>query len=192
MNFTDFNLLDFGTKILCDGLIYSDGEKDFLFYFPNTAAKQTEVVPITQEQWLALLKQTDEVNVEVTTEEDGALKKSFVKKSQRTLDLNICWQVYQRDSYTCRYCNRTGLPLTVDHIDLWEEGGMTLPENLLTCCKPCNRSRGNTYYEKWLKHPYFLKVSTALTPEQHQALQDIVATLPELRLKRSSKTNRKR
>src|SRR5450756_1599714 len=50
-----------------------------------------------------------------------------------------------RDRNACQYCNTT-LPsgeLTLDHVIPRSRGGLSTWENLVACCHPCNRSKGN-------------------------------------------------
>jgi hypothetical protein len=54
--------------------------------------------------------------------------------------------IYLRDGLACVYCGAAvedGAQLSLDHIVPHSEGGSTKSENLLTCCKRCNSSRGN-------------------------------------------------
>jgi hypothetical protein len=53
--------------------------------------------------------------------------------------------VYLRDGHCCQYCGRrfsAGL-LTVDHVVPKSQGGMTVWENLVAACKPCNQRKAN-------------------------------------------------
>ena len=50
-----------------------------------------------------------------------------------------------RDRNTCQYCS-TALPsgeLTLDHVIPRSRGGLSTWENLVACCHPCNRRKGN-------------------------------------------------
>ncbi len=53
--------------------------------------------------------------------------------------------ILKRDGYQCRYC---GAPVTdktanMDHVIPWRAGGRTIGRNLVTCCRPCNKWKGN-------------------------------------------------
>ncbi|GAG09150.1 unnamed protein product, partial [marine sediment metagenome] len=80
--------------------------------------------------------------------------------------------------YKCRYCGRDDVPLTVDHLVLWEDGGPSIEENLVSACRKCNKKRGNTEYSDWLQHPYYLKVSAALLPCHQEKNEKLAPTLP--------------
>ena len=53
------------------------------------------------------------------------------------------YEVLHRDDYRCRYCGAAveDGPLTVDHVQPVSLGGRTVPENLVTDCRPCNAGR---------------------------------------------------
>jgi 5-methylcytosine-specific restriction endonuclease McrA len=52
---------------------------------------------------------------------------------------------YVRDHFRCQYCGVRFEPqdLTLDHVIPKSRGGPGSWENLVTCCKPCNRRKGN-------------------------------------------------
>lgn len=53
--------------------------------------------------------------------------------------------VYARDNHRCQYCN-TQLPpteLTFDHVIPVARGGRKDWDNIVTCCIPCNRRKGD-------------------------------------------------
>jgi 5-methylcytosine-specific restriction endonuclease McrA len=61
--------------------------------------------------------------------------------------------VLARDQYTCQYCGaQPGKNnLTVDHVIPRSKGGLTLWENVVTACGPCNQRKGNrTLHESGL------------------------------------------
>jgi 5-methylcytosine-specific restriction endonuclease McrA len=53
--------------------------------------------------------------------------------------------VYARDGHRCQYCGREFAPaqLTFDHVVPVARGGKKEWENIVTCCIPCNRKKGN-------------------------------------------------
>lgn len=62
----------------------------------------------------------------------------------------------RRDQYICYLCGKhmhEGHPeLTVDHIRPKRLGGSIFPENLGTCCRPCNEQKGWRTYELYFQH----------------------------------------
>ena len=52
---------------------------------------------------------------------------------------------YLRDHFCCQYCGERFAPpdLTLDHVIPKSRGGPATWENLVTCCKPCNREKGD-------------------------------------------------
>jgi 5-methylcytosine-specific restriction protein A len=60
--------------------------------------------------------------------------------------------IYLRDGLACVYCGATvedGTQLSLDHIIPYSEGGSTKSDNLVSCCKKCNDSRGNRDYREF-------------------------------------------
>jgi 5-methylcytosine-specific restriction endonuclease McrA len=51
--------------------------------------------------------------------------------------------VFARDRWTCQYCGHERGNLTVDHVIPRSRGGSSSWENIVTCCAPCNRRKGN-------------------------------------------------
>ena len=58
--------------------------------------------------------------------------------------------IYARDKYECQYCSRRLPPseLTYDHVVPRSFGGPTDWHNIVTCCIPCNRSKGGKRLEQ--------------------------------------------
>jgi 5-methylcytosine-specific restriction endonuclease McrA len=50
-----------------------------------------------------------------------------------------------RDRNTCQYCGvvLSSAELTLDHVVPRSRGGNSTWENLVACCHPCNRKKGN-------------------------------------------------
>lgn len=57
--------------------------------------------------------------------------------------------VFKRDNFTCQYCGAHGVKLECDHVIPVSSGGQTSMENLVTACKPCNRSKGSKLLGEW-------------------------------------------
>lgn len=53
-------------------------------------------------------------------------------------------QIYERDKYTCRYCNKhlSKGELSLDHIVPRAKGGKHNIENLVTACPQCQWKKG--------------------------------------------------
>lgn len=59
-------------------------------------------------------------------------------------------QVLEFDNFTCQYCGRTTGPLECDHMMPYSRGGADEFENLITACKPCNRSKSRKTVSEWM------------------------------------------
>ena len=57
--------------------------------------------------------------------------------------------IYQRDNFRCHYCGSNDR-LTIDHKTPMSRGGSDDIENLVTCCKTCNSSKGAKTYAEFL------------------------------------------
>ncbi|OJK06527.1 hypothetical protein BRY75_14200 [Acinetobacter baumannii] len=62
-------------------------------------------------------------------------------KSRKTLPKKIRQSVFERDNFTCLYCESTS-DLTIDHIVPVSRGGGDEVENLQTLCRVCNARKG--------------------------------------------------
>ena len=58
----------------------------------------------------------------------------FVKLTRR--------EIFRRDNYTCQYCGRRDIPLTVDHIIPKRLGGKHTWTNVAAACPSCNHRKG--------------------------------------------------
>lgn len=138
-----------GHEIQLSGCVFSN-DKEEESYIISLPDEEVYGIPFLErfnvEKWKEFLWQSDVLETEVVTKQG----KAIMRKSQRQIADRISWNVYRRDGYKCRYCGRGDVPLTVDHIVLWEDGGPSIEENLVSACKKCNRTRGNTKYADWL------------------------------------------
>jgi hypothetical protein len=183
----DINLLDIGNNIQIAGTIWSGNDTHFVTLFPDKKEDflDLKVMPLSLDEWLQILKQTDILETEIFAKDPtGRLVKTIFRKTQRQIDSYVQWAVFQRDQYSCRYCGRTGIPLTVDHVDLWENGGASIVINLLSACKSCNKDRGNMEYDAWISSNTYKNKSKNLSETSKQANLAVITLLPELRSKR--------
>jgi hypothetical protein len=181
--FKDLNLLDIGNTIQLTGALWEGKGKCYLVFLPNEHDSEAALEPLmlTSDEWNRFIRQTDLLETEVLAQASGKIAKVILRKTSRQIAQTVSWEVYARDGFRCRYCGvGPGVPLTVDHLVLWEEGGPSTHANLVSACKKCNRTRGNTQYQKWLKHPYYQRVSKGLSPEQREANQALAGTLENI------------
>lgn len=50
--------------------------------------------------------------------------------------------IFARDAWICAYCDST-IDLTIDHVIPRAKGGTSTWENVVACCAPCNRRKGD-------------------------------------------------
>ena len=51
-------------------------------------------------------------------------------------------EVFIRDGFTCQYCGRDNVELTIDHVVPRSRGGPHTWDNLVSACKMCNHRKG--------------------------------------------------
>src|SRR3954468_79089 len=142
---SDINILDIGNAIAIAGVIWSGKGVSFIAQFPdkNEDFSHLKVMPLTLDDWQKIIRQTDILETEIFAQDSSGMVKKIVRKTARQIDNYAQWAVFRRDNYACRYCGNNNVPLTVDHIDLWEDGGASVQANMLSACKSCNKDRGN-------------------------------------------------
>jgi len=151
--FEHFDVLSIGTQLEIVGVVYGSEEENIIIVLPDESIlEHMQVLFPTLDEWQQIVRQSD------LKETEGMVKgkKVILRKSTRQIEQKTMWEVFRRDDFTCRYCNADNVPMTVDHVVLWEEMGPSIPVNLITSCKKCNNARGNMQYEEWLKSPYYL------------------------------------
>jgi predicted ATPase len=158
------NLKNVGVNIKMSGFILADKDTKYLISFPNEDdydAKDLIAVATDSKEYKEIIRQLDLMELEIIDNDTN--KKVIVRKSQRQLDQGVSWEVFARDNYTCRYCGSTGIPMTYDHIKLWEDGGENTVENGVCSCRKCNKTRGNMDYEEWINSKYYITRSENLS-----------------------------
>ena len=61
--------------------------------------------------------------------------------------------IFARDHWTCQYCGTGHTSLTVDHVIPRSKGGPSSWDNIVTCCAPCNRRKGDRLPKQANMHP---------------------------------------
>lgn len=175
-------LLAYGNEIALVGAAYHGRGKTRVLLFPDAPAERIVSEPNALAQlspldWHALIEQTDASNVQ-------GLGKIILRKAERVIDSNVAWRVFRRDGFRCRYCGAEANPLTVDHLDLWEDGGPTIEENLVAACKPCNRARGSMLYEDWIASSEYARRAEGISADAMHYNAVAVLRLPKIRARR--------
>lgn len=141
-------LLQYGNELQIIGFVVGNNNEHELIYLSdmvdiNIQPADINILVPSFEELHQIIRQLDVQEIE-------GLQKVILRKSQRNIDQSISWQVFRRDGYKCVYCGANDVPLTVDHIVLWEHMGDTHPDNLNSCCKKCNKTRGSMDYDEWI------------------------------------------
>lgn len=177
----DIDIYKIGTTIQLAGALWSGDGKNFLCIFPQEIlGDDFSLLRMARDEWQRFLRQSDLQETEVLQHGLAGPTKAILRKSQRQIDAHVMWAVFRRDNYTCRYCGNNQVPLTIDHIVLWEEGGPTIDINLLSACKNCNKARGNMLYEEWVVSKKYLALSKNLSPEVRRLNLEKIKDLPTI------------
>ena len=185
-NLSDINFYDIGNEIQTVGIILSGKGHSYILLVPEKSPdlSNLELLPLTLDEWTTIFKQMDTLETEIFEQDVSGVTKKLIRKSQRTIDNYLQWACFKRDNYTCRYCGRDGIPMSVDHVDLWEEGGAAILENLITSCRQCNKDRGRVKYEDWITSNVYKKKSENLLDSVKQQNFAVLTTLSNLRAQR--------
>lgn len=177
--FSDIPIRDFGNTIQITGMVLQGPNQTYIAVFPDEHLDSSSSSLIQLDMGIKdfeqFLYQSDVLETEMLWP-----KHAIVRKSQRQIDQNVTWKVFRRDSYTCRYCGRNDIPLSVDHVVRWEDGGPTVEDNLVSSCRPCNRTRGNLSYRDWIASPVYKRRSVGLDSEVHRLNLELLNDLPRL------------
>lgn len=179
----DINLLDVGNTIQVSGIIYSGNGHHYYCFLPGEfdPSLSDTLFLMNLDEWKKFIRQTDLLETEILAKDtEDKLVKTIVRKTERMIDTRMQWRVFKRDGYKCRYCGNDDTPLTVDHLVLWENGGPTVDENLVSACKKCNKTRGSMEFVDWLNSPYYNKVARNLSDSERLANEDLIDTLPSI------------
>lgn len=184
MKLEELDLHEVGVSIQMVGVVFEDARDRLRMMVPfpgESSAGPVVSLDMTLPEWQTFLAQTDSVEVQALVRDaDGGVGRAVVRKCERQISQNVSWAVFRRDFYRCRYCGNGEVPLTVDHLVLWEDGGPSTEANLVASCKKCNNTRGNTPYAEWLKSSYYAKVSRTLPPAIQEANELLVYTLSSI------------
>lgn len=57
-------------------------------------------------------------------------------------------EIFRRDAYTCQYCGRRAVNLTIDHVIPRHMGGRQCWDNVVVACAACNHRKGGRTLEE--------------------------------------------
>ena len=74
---------------------------------------------------------------------DQEIWNSICRVERGKVTNKIRFAIYDRDGWRCQKCGRSTRDLEIDHIYPISKGGKSVPENLQTLCKACNKAKGS-------------------------------------------------
>jgi 5-methylcytosine-specific restriction endonuclease McrA len=90
---------------------------------------------------------------------------NYVKYRVKNLKINRS-RLFKRDLNQCVYCG-SKKNLTIDHVIPKSRGGENSWSNLVTCCSPCNRRKGN-------KTPEEANMKLSIKPYEPDLFSDVI------------------
>lgn len=57
-------------------------------------------------------------------------------------------EIFRRDNYTCQYCGKHSMSLTIDHVIPKHKGGAHIWTNVVAACAGCNHRKGGKTVEE--------------------------------------------
>ena len=81
--------------------------------------------------------------------------------------------IFARDQWTCQYCGNERGTLTIDHVIPRSKGGGSAWDNIVTCCAPCNRRKGDRLPNQAGMHPRHAPKAPSPTLFVHVAMTRI-------------------
>jgi 5-methylcytosine-specific restriction endonuclease McrA len=61
-------------------------------------------------------------------------------------------QLFARDENTCQYCGAMNVPMNLDHVFAFAQGGDTTLANLVVSCRTCNLLASDRFYVGGFDH----------------------------------------
>jgi len=180
---SELELLKVGHSIQISGVILTDYENKETYMCPLPGEDihiRLNTLNMDHEDWKKFIQQSDLQEIEVMASVNGKMKKIIARKTERQISAGVSWNVFKRDNYTCRYCGKDDVPLTVDHLVLWKNGGPSIEENLVSSCKKCNKTRGDIEYADWLESDKYLELSKNLSLDVKRFNKFLVETLKHI------------
>lgn len=97
---------------------------------------------------------------------------------KQKIPINLRWEIWRRDEFTCVYCDLWGHNLSLDHVVPEKYGGKIEKSNLVTACTKCNVKKGESSFDDFVKSKWLAKkrrhqpsLTTGTTPLSPQALK---------------------
>ena len=107
-----------------------------------------------------------------------------------SLSLKTRFEIFKRDSFTCRYCGKKSPEtiLEVDHVEPTSNGGGNDEMNLVTSCFDCNRGKGARNLSEIItgEDPHDKAIEVAERERQLREYHKVLESI-EKRIKKESK-----
>lgn len=129
---------DLGSLLKVEGIVIGGEGAQAVFMLPSSEFTATDNFRLTAEEWVELLRRTDDPEVLIGS------AKAFHRKVRYEISGSVQQKVWLADGLKCMFCSgKMGeVQLTIDHFVPLELGGKNDTSNYLSCCRKCNKSKG--------------------------------------------------
>lgn len=139
--------------VMCGMVVRDRNNRAILLIIPQKEIDQTlpqQILHPTLDEWLEILKQTDDPQY-YETSPDGKVVKAIHRKCFRQVSGQISWIVYKEAGFRCEYCSADSQQ-TIDHKIPVELGGSDERKNLASACFKCNHHKANMPWDQWVAY----------------------------------------
>jgi hypothetical protein len=136
---------DLGSVLKVEGIVIGGEGTQAVFMLPSSTFTATDSFGLTAEEWVELLRRTDDPEVLVGP------AKAFHRKVRYEISGSVQQKVWLADGLKCMFCNAKmgDVQLTIDHFVPLELGGKNDTSNYLSACRRCNKSKGAMPAQDW-------------------------------------------
>ena len=148
---------DIGHLLKISGIVLQGKGKTIIVLSPTTTAgsfpmdkdNDLPLIEPSLEEWSEIIRASDDPEY-FELDETGTIK-AVHRKIQRAISGAVQQQIWVRDGLRCMFCGRAmgNVQLTVDHWIPLELGGKNDDSNYLSCCRRCNKEKGDLHPEKF-------------------------------------------
>lgn len=135
---------DAGNLLQISGVLLQGMGASLLMLYPGAdIIAQTATIKPSLEEWCEFFDRSDDPLI-IQENEDGTIK-AILRKAQRSISGAIQQKIWYRDGWQCMYCGKSvpDVQLTIDHFIPLETLGEDDESNYLSCCRQCNKAKGN-------------------------------------------------
>lgn len=143
---------DLGEQLTIAGVVLQGATKPIILMTPESPDMRladADVYVPNVDEWSRFIRCSDDPQIFLLDTTGGV--KAVHRKLRYAISGAIQQKVWVRDGLKCMYCAKPmgEVQLTIDHFVPLELGGANQPNNYLSACRKCNKSKGNKVPQDW-------------------------------------------